>query len=105
MLQAPPIDVTLNVNIPLLFENVPDGWTVCLVDNPGFNEANKQHIQQLADASVMSSAAYVFLTEIARMNTTATADFFRRLSEMDTSNFVILYCTLAFSSLSSRVRR
>lgn len=71
------------MNIPLLLANVPDGWVVSLVDNPGFNEANKKHIQQLAEASVVSSAAYIFLTDTARMGNTATADFFRKLLETD----------------------
>ena len=54
-------DLVLKVNAPFLSKNVPAGWSVVLVDNPGFGEADK-HIVEVTSESWESSAAYVYLT-------------------------------------------
>lgn len=50
------LDVVLKANIPLLVGSVPKGWTVSLVDNPGFGEA-KEHVTHMASVSMRISSA------------------------------------------------
>ena len=80
----PPV-VVLKVNIPLLAGRVPPGWTVSLVDNPGFGEA-KEHVVQLADASLVTSSAYIYLLQTENIGGTEAADFFKELTGKDKSN-------------------
>ena len=78
-----PAEVILEVYIPLLAtQNIDEGWSLCLVDNPGFGESN-EYIQQLADASILISAAYVLVTCPSTMDSSATASFLKKLSEKD----------------------
>ena len=69
-------DLLLRVNVPLLAENAPEGWSVVLVDNPGFGEA-KQHIAQITSESWESSAAYVYLTTPETKGLIAEVDLFK----------------------------
>lgn len=68
--------------IPLLAQMVDSGWSVSLVDNPGYGESN-EYIQQVADASIMISAAYILVTCSKSMDSHATASFLKKLSEKD----------------------
>lgn len=74
--------MTLKVNIPLLSGSVPTGMTVSIVDNPGFGEA-KEHIQQLAEASMLTSSAYIYLMQAENIGTKETAQFFKDLHQTD----------------------
>ena len=80
-----PPAVVLKVNIPLLADKVPSGWTVSLVDNPGFGEA-KEHVVQLADASLVTSSAYIYLIQTENIGGTEAAHFFKELNQKDKSN-------------------
>ena len=80
----PPI-VVLKVNIPLLAGRVPPGWTVSLVDNPGFGEA-KEHVGQLDAASLVTSSAYIYLLQTENIGGTEAADFFKELIRKDKGN-------------------
>ena len=82
---GPPTMVVLKVYIPLLADKVPHGWTVSLVDNPGFGEA-KEHVVQLADASLLTSSAYIYLLQTENIGGTEAADFFKELDRLDKSN-------------------
>ena len=77
-----PPEVVLRVNIPMLSDKVPPGWTVYLVDNPGFGE-NKEQISQLAGASMKVSCAYIYLLSIDYIGGKAAASFFQELGEKD----------------------
>ena len=79
----------LKVNIPLLADRVPPGWTVSLVDNPGFGEA-KEHVVQLADASLITSTAYIYLLQTENIGGTEVADFFKELSQKDNCKINLL---------------
>ena len=74
--------MTLKVNIPLLSGSVPPGWTVSIVDNPGFGEA-KEHVTQLADASMVTSSAYIYLVQTENVGGKEAADFFKELQTID----------------------
>ena len=78
------------MHIPLLAKNVPRGWTVSLVDNPGFGEA-KEHITQIADASLVSSSAYIYLLQTENVNGKDAQEFFKELSKMDQSKILNHY--------------
>lgn len=83
-----PPAVILKVNIPLLSGKVHSGWTVSLVDNPGFGEA-KEHVVQLADASLITSSAYIYLLQTENIGGTEAAEFFKELIRKDKSNNLI----------------
>ena len=70
------------MNIPLLIGKVPLGWTVSLVDNPGFGEA-QEHITQIADSSLLTSSAYVYLVETGQLGGTEPRDFYKELHKRD----------------------
>lgn len=84
-----PPTVILKVNIPLLAGRVPSGWTVSLVDNPGFGEA-KEHVVQLADASLITSSAYIYLLQTENIGGTEAAEFFKELIAKDKCNDLLL---------------
>ena len=69
----------------MLADKVPHGWTVSLVDNPGFGEA-KEHVVQLADASLVTSSAYIYLLQTENIGGTEAAEFFKELIAKDKSN-------------------
>ena len=54
-------ELLLKVNIPLIAEKAPKGWTISLVDNPGFGES-KKNIVQATSESWEASTAYIYLT-------------------------------------------
>ena len=74
--------MVLKVYIPLLANKVPSGWTISLVDNPGFGEA-KEHVTQLADASLITSSAYIYLLQTENISGKEAAEFFKDLKEKD----------------------
>ena len=82
--------VVLKVYVPLLADKVPHGWTVSLVDNPGFGEA-KEHVVQLADASLLTSSAYIYLLQTENIGGTEAADFFKELARLDKCNDIRLF--------------
>ena len=71
----------MKANIPILVGSVPDGWTVSLVDNPGFGEA-KEHVSRLASVSMKISSAYIYLLETGSVGGEAAAKFFKKLTSM-----------------------
>ena len=95
--------MVLKVNIPLLADKVPPGWTVSLMDNPGFGEA-KEHVVQLADASLITSSAYIYLLQTENIGGTEAADFFKELSKNDkcihqSQSLYYNYCTVYHTQL------
>ena len=86
-------DVVLKANIPILVGRVPTGWTVSLVDNPGFGEA-KEHVSRLANVSMKISSAYIYLLETGSVGGEEAAKFFKKLMKTESlscnsSNIVI----------------
>lgn len=75
-------DLILKANIPILVGRVPSGWTVSLVDNPGFGEA-KEHITRLAKVSMKISSAYIYLLETGSVGGEEAAKFFRKLMKRE----------------------
>ena len=80
--------MTLKVNIPVLSGSMPPGWTVSIIDNPGFGEA-KEHITQLAEASMVTSSAYIYLIQTENVGGREAADFFKQLQSMDKSRYLM----------------
>jgi hypothetical protein len=68
-----------------LADKVPSGWTVSLVDNPGFGE-DKKHVVQLAEASLITSSAYIYLLQTENIDGVAAAAFFKDLCTRDKCN-------------------
>lgn len=67
----------LKAKMPL-FQQVPDGWQVSLVDNPGFNE-HTVHVTDAAAHSLKVSSACVYVTTHEQYRGRETADFFKRM--------------------------
>ena len=76
------LDVVLKANIPLLVGSVPKGWTVSLVDNPGFGEA-KEHVTHMASVSMRISSAFIYLLETGSIGGEEAAKFFKKLIEKE----------------------
>ena len=76
--------MVLHVNIPLLSGSIPPDWTVSIMDNPGFGEA-KEHIQQLAEASMNTSSAYIYLMQTESVGGREAMEFFDELNKCDKS--------------------
>ena len=62
--------------------SVPPGWTVSIIDNPGFGETEEQ-ITQLAEASMVTSCAYIYLLPTENIGGRDAAEFFRELKRID----------------------
>ena len=89
--------LTLTVSLPLLTYNVPPGWTVSLVDTPGFGEAN-EYIQQLAEESVEVSAAYIYLLQTESIGGSEAKEMFASIAKKDQGincYNVIRYCSMS----------
>lgn len=67
----------LKVKTPL-FQQVPEGWQVSLVDSPGFNEYTV-HVTDAAVHSLKVSSACVYVTTYEQYREKDTADFFKRM--------------------------
>lgn len=52
--------------VPILKATV-EGWTLALVDTPGFGEANVKHVTALADKLFSTSTAYLYIMDSANM--------------------------------------
>lgn len=83
--------LTLKVCIPMLAKKVPHGWIVSLVDNPGFGEA-KEHVTQIADASIVTSSAYIYLLQTENIGGKEAAEFFKELNEKDPGKILKTIC-------------
>ena len=79
-------DLTLRTWCPMLAENVPQGWTVYLVDTPGIGEA-KQHIEQLASEALEVSAAYIYLLQPDGIEGKEVKETLTSLASKDSSKF------------------
>ena len=80
-------DLLLRVNVPLLAEKVPEGWSVVLVDNPGFGEA-KKHIAQVTNESWESSAGYVYITTAETKGLNKEEDLFKAFQNKGENNYL-----------------
>ena len=70
---------TLMAKIPLSLQ-VPNGWKVSLVDNPGFDERNKR-ISETAVQSLKASSAYLYITTYDQYRQTQNVDFIKAMYE------------------------
>lgn len=61
-----------------LFQQVPEGWLVSLVDNPGFNEYTA-HVTKFAVQSLKISSACVYVTTYDQYRQKDTAEFFKQM--------------------------
>lgn len=81
----PPIDqLVLRVNFPLLGQNTPHGWTVNIVDTPGFRDVN-DHIQQVAKETVDFSAGYIYLLQTENVSGSEVSELLKPLARKDQS--------------------
>lgn len=72
----------LQVHMPILTKNVPPGWRVNLADTPGFGEEN-EHVQQLAEEAMETSAAYIYLLQTENIGGKAVGETFHSLATKD----------------------
>lgn len=93
-ISSEPLTMILKVNIPLLTGSIPPGWEVSIVDNPGFGEA-KEHITQLAEASMVTSSAYIYLMQTEDIGGKDAEHFFKSLQKADEG----LLCTFYQSTI------
>ena len=73
----------------MLSSKVPPGWTVSLVDNPGFGDAC-EHISQLASASMIASSAYIYLMQTEYIGGKEVQEFFKELVAKDHGLFCLI---------------
>jgi hypothetical protein len=79
----PSVDqLLLKVNFPLLGENTPSGWTVNIVDTPGFRDI-KENIQEVAKESVDVSAAYIYLLQTENVGGSEVSELLEPLATKD----------------------
>ena len=97
-MQKVPRSLILKVHLPLLTENVPPGWRVSLVDNPGFADS-KEHVSKLAESSIGNSAAYIYLIETQQLMGKEDRDAFTFLAKQDPGMHA-MPCILNFSCIS-----
>jgi hypothetical protein len=57
----------LHAHIPILEEAHHSGWTLALVDTPGFGEANVEHVTSHADMLFSTSTAYLYMMDSSNM--------------------------------------
>lgn len=69
----------LKVQIPL-FLQVPEGWQVSLVDNPGYDEYTA-HVTDAADQSLRISSACLYITTYDQYRQKQVASFFKKMYE------------------------
>ena len=74
--------------IPILQE-APSGWTLALVDTPGFGEANVGHITALTDRLFSTSTAYLYIMDSGIMKDAVDAKNIERLFEHDKGDIYI----------------
>ena len=75
--------------IPIL-DNAPRGWTLALVDTPGFGEANVGHITALADRLFSTSTAYLYIIDSVILNDALDAKNIKQLYEHDKGDVICL---------------
>lgn len=68
--------------IPIL-EEAPPGWTLALVDTPGFGEANVHHITGIANRLFNTSTAYLYIMDSGSMKDAVDAKNIQQLFEHD----------------------
>ena len=68
------------VKISFLDGKIPNEWSLVLVDNPGFGEANEL-IKKTAAESWGSSAGYVYVTVPGRANQATEVDIYKECKE------------------------
>ena len=59
--------------VPIL-EGAPEGWSLALVDTPGFGEANVDHIMRHTDMLFSTSTAYLYLMDSTIMEDGVDSD-------------------------------
>ena len=77
--------------IPILQE-APRGWTLALVDTPGFGEANVGHITALTDRLFSTSTAYLYIMDSAIMEDAVDAKNIKQLFEHDKGDVYLGLC-------------
>ena len=77
--------LSLKAYLPFLNEGIPPGWTAKLVDNPGYGDAN-EYMTQLADASAVTTSAYVYLMQIEQIEGQAAVNFFKQIQKTGKCN-------------------
>ena len=68
--------------VPILQE-APEGWSLALVDTPGFGEANVEHIMKHTDMLFSTSTAYLYLMDATSMDDKVDSDNFKLLFQHD----------------------
>lgn len=83
---------TLKTEIPLFYQ-VPQGWQVSFMDNPGYNEYTK-HVTDTALQSLKFSSACLYVTTYDQYRQEQTAKFFKRMYEENQGTLLHAYvCT------------
>jgi len=57
-----------------------------MTDNPGFGEAHQQHITQLAETSLKTSTAYLYVVDVGQLQDKVDAHSFELLHAKDKGN-------------------
>jgi hypothetical protein len=77
----------LHAHIPILEEAHHSGWTLALVDTPGFGEANVEHVTSHADMLFSTSTAYLYMMDSSNLEDAVDAANIRQLYQYDKELF------------------
>ena len=83
---------TLYANVDIL-KAAPAGFSLVLVDTPGFGEANMDHITELAKTLFNTSSAYLYVMDITQMGDITDSQYLKQLSQRDEGK---LLCNLHY---------
>ena len=76
------MELSLSLRVPLLADT-HNNCTAVFLDTPGFMEAMRKKIAQVAQASLESSCAYLFVMSYEQMRDSGDAEILGKLSGID----------------------
>ena len=76
------MELTLSLRVPLLAD-APHGCKPVFVDTPGFMEALRIKVEQVAQASLESSCAYLFVMSYEQMRDSGDTKILKKLCSVD----------------------
>ena len=81
----------LHAHIPILEDAHHSGWTLALVDTPGFGEANVEHVTSHADMLFSTSTAYLYMMDSSNLEDAVDAANIQQLYQYDKGIQLCIY--------------
>ena len=55
-------EYTLTANVPIL-AGAQSGWTITILDNPGFGESHQNHMMERTETTLVVSTAFLYILD------------------------------------------